>query len=68
MNHNPRLTCGIADVGIAMGNGSDLAIDTAKFILISSTLLSILTLLDLTRIVVRRIKFNFLWYERRTIS
>lgn len=56
-------THSLADVGIAMGSGSDIAISNAKFILMSSTLMSILTLLDLSRTVMRRIKFNFLWYQ-----
>jgi P-type Cu+ transporter len=34
---------------------------TAKFILMSSDLTSILVLLELSRIVIRRIKFNFVW-------
>jgi hypothetical protein len=58
----------LADVGIAMGSGSDIAIGTAKFILMSSNLLPILTLHDLSRTVIRRIKFNFLWYGHGTID
>lgn len=58
----------IADVGIAMGSGSDIAIGSAKFILMSSTLVSIITLLDLSRTVIRRIKFNFLWCSRHIID
>lgn len=56
------LTSRSADVGIAMGSGSDIAITNAKFILMSSSLMSILTLMELSRTVMRRIKFNFLWY------
>jgi len=52
----------LADVGIAMGSGSDIAIGSANFILMSSNLVPILTLLDLSSKVIRRIKFNFLWY------
>lgn len=52
----------LADVGIAMGSGSDIAIGSANFILMSSNLVPILTLLDLSGKVIRRIKFNFLWY------
>jgi Cu+-exporting ATPase len=44
-----------------MGHGSDLTMSTAKFILVSSNLTSILTLLELSRKVIRRIKFNFVW-------
>ena len=56
-----RLTSCSADVGIAMGSGSDIAITNAKFILISSSLMSILTLMELSQTVLRRIKFNILW-------
>jgi Cu+-exporting ATPase len=59
INDAPALS--MADVGIAIGSGSDIAIQTSKFILVSSNLCSLLTLTDLSRAVVRRIKFNFLW-------
>ena len=50
-----------ADVGIAVGSGSDVAISSAEFVLVSSRLSSLLTLIDLSRVVFRRVKFNFLW-------
>ncbi|XXG96134.1 hypothetical protein Hte_002413 [Hypoxylon texense] len=50
-----------ADVGIAIGSGSDVAISSSDFVLISSHLASLVTLLDLSRTVFRRIKFNFAW-------
>jgi len=50
-----------ADVGIAIGSGSDVAISSASFILVQSDLKSILTLTDLSRKVFRRVKFNFFW-------
>ncbi|KAK2763099.1 hypothetical protein FQN54_009733 [Arachnomyces sp. PD_36] len=59
INDSPALTT--ADVGIAIGSGSDVAISTAKFVLITSQLTSLLTLIDLSRVVFRRIKFNFGW-------
>ena len=59
INDSPALTT--ADVGIAIGSGSDIAISTAKFVLITSNLTSLLTLIDLSRVVFRRIKFNFGW-------
>lgn len=59
INDSPALTT--ADVGIAIGSGSDIAISTAKFVLITSHLTSLLTLIDLSRVVFRRIKFNFGW-------
>ncbi|KAH7030556.1 E1-E2 ATPase-domain-containing protein [Microdochium trichocladiopsis] len=59
INDSPALT--VADVGIAVGSGSDIAISSAEFVLISSGLTSLLTLIDLSRTVFRRIKFNFAW-------
>jgi cation transport ATPase len=59
INDSPALT--VADVGIAIGSGSDVAISSAKFVLISSNLNSLITLIDLSRLVFRRVKFNFGW-------
>jgi cation transport ATPase len=59
INDSPALTA--ADVGIAIGSGSDIAISSAEFVLISSGLTSLLTLIDLSRMVFTRIKFNFGW-------
>ncbi|RPB13929.1 heavy metal translocatin [Morchella conica CCBAS932] len=59
INDAPALT--VADVGIAIGSGSDIAIGSAKFILVSSDLRSLLTLTELSRTVFRRVKLNFLW-------
>jgi heavy metal translocating P-type ATPase len=59
INDSPALT--MADVGIAIGSGSDVAISSAKFVLISSNLNSLITLIDLSRLVFRRVKFNFGW-------
>lgn len=59
INDSPALTT--ADVGIAIGSGSDVAISSADFVLASSSLGAVLTLLDLSRTVFRRIKTNFGW-------
>lgn len=59
INDSPALTT--ADVGIAIGSGSDIAISSAEFVLVSSNLTSLITLLDLSKFVFRRIKFNFAW-------
>ncbi|KAH8999057.1 heavy metal translocatin [Lactarius akahatsu] len=50
-----------ADVSIAIGSGSDVALSSASFILVSSDLSGVLTLVDLSATVFRRVKFNFLW-------
>jgi len=59
INDSPALTS--ADVGIAIGSGSDVAISSADFVLATSQLGTVLTLLDLSRAVFLRIKFNFGW-------
>lgn len=59
INDSPALTT--ADVGIAIGSGSDIAISSAEFVLVSSNLNALIILLDLSKFVFRRIKFNFGW-------
>ncbi|KJZ69715.1 hypothetical protein HIM_10884 [Hirsutella minnesotensis 3608] len=57
INDSPALTT--ADVGIAIGSGSDVAISSADFVLATSSLPAVLTLLELSQVVFRRIKVNF---------
>ncbi|KIO11799.1 hypothetical protein M404DRAFT_7161 [Pisolithus tinctorius Marx 270] len=57
INDAPALAA--ADVGIAIGSGSEVAISSASFILLSSNLRSLLTLADLSRKVLNRVKLNF---------
>ncbi|KAK0629218.1 E1-E2 ATPase-domain-containing protein [Bombardia bombarda] len=59
INDSPALAT--ADVGIAIGSGSDIAISSADFVLVKSDLSAVVTLLDLSATVFRRIKFNFGW-------
>jgi len=59
INDSPALTK--ADVGIAIGSGSDVAISSADFVLVTSDLRAVVTLLELSRTVFRRIKVNFGW-------
>ncbi len=59
INDAPALTS--ATVGIAIGSGADIALSSSSFILLTSNLLTLLTLLDLSKTVFRRIKFNFAW-------
>ena len=50
-----------ADVSIAMGKGSDIAMDVAKMTLISSDLSKIPAALKLSRLTVRTIRQNLFW-------
>lgn len=50
-----------ADVGIAMGKGSDIAIDVAKMTIISSDLLKIPEAIALSKKTVSTIKQNLFW-------
>jgi len=50
-----------ADVSIAMGKGSDIAIDVAKITIISSDLLRIQQAIKLSRYTVATIKQNLFW-------
>lgn len=50
-----------ADVSIAMGKGSDIAIDVAKITLISSDLQQVPKALQLSRLTVKTIRQNLFW-------
>ncbi|KAI1098228.1 heavy metal translocatin [Jackrogersella minutella] len=58
---NDSAALAAADVGVAVGSASDVAISSADFVLVNSNLESVLTLLRLSRSVFRRVKFNFAW-------
>ena len=50
-----------ADVGIAIGAGTDVAVETAQIILVNSKLTDVILAIDLARTIYRRIKWNFVW-------
>jgi Cu+-exporting ATPase len=50
-----------ADVGIAVGSGTDIAIETADVVLMSNDLMSVVTAIGLSRAVIRNIKQNLFW-------
>lgn len=59
INDAPALAA--ADMGIAVASGSDVAVQSAAFVLVHSDLQAVLTLVNLSRVVFRRVVFNFFW-------
>ena len=50
-----------ADLGISVGTGTEIATAQADIVLIKSNILDVLTALDLSQAVCRRIRMNFVW-------
>ncbi|KAG9571692.1 heavy metal translocatin, partial [Aureobasidium melanogenum] len=59
INDSPALA--MADVSIAIGSGSDVALSTASFVLVTSDLHALVRLLELSRVVFHRVVLNFAW-------
>lgn len=59
INDSPALK--EADIGVAMGNGTDIAIDSADIVLVGGDLRMLCSAIDLSRATVRNIHENLFW-------
>ncbi|KAI9222155.1 E1-E2 ATPase-domain-containing protein [Blastocladiella britannica] len=59
INDSPALAA--ADIGIALGTGTEVAMEAADLIIQHSSLLDLVVAVDLARTIFRRIQANFFW-------
>lgn len=50
-----------ADIGVAIGAGTDIAVDSADIVLMKSSLMDVNTAIELSKSVMKNIKMNLFW-------
>ena len=50
-----------ADVGIAIGSGTDIALETGNIVLVKNDIRDVVTAIDLSRYTIKKIKQNLFW-------
>ena len=58
---NDAAALAVADVGIAMGAGSDIALESADIVLLRNDLMDAMSALELGRVTVKKIRTNLWW-------
>jgi len=59
INDSPALVK--SNVGLAIGSGTDIAIESADIVLMKNNLLDVVTAIDLSKAVIKNIKMNLFW-------
>lgn len=59
INDSPSLM--MANVGLAIGSGTDIAIDSADIVLMKNNLLDVVNAINLSKAVIKNIKMNLFW-------